>query len=164
MEVRFRRADEEDLNDLLHLKTESWFGTHTITLANSITQKKWLEQLSENTHCPRNLILIGYYLGVNIGCFKLANIDWQNRKAEAGWDIYALLRGRGYGKKIVKDGVELCFTHLNLRRLSAEILVTNEASLKCAEYAGFKIEGVQKKTIFKNGEYVDNLLLGILRD
>lgn len=164
--VHFRRVDKQDIQALLDLKNESWFGTHTITLANSITQEKWLEKISEDTHCPRNLVLVGHLMVAkaanDFGIFKILNIDWQNRKAEVGWDVYKSHRRKGLGKQLVKAGVSFCFNILNLRRLDAQILQDNEASIICAKHAGFALEGVQKKAIFKNGDYVDNVLFGVL--
>jgi RimJ/RimL family protein N-acetyltransferase len=105
-----------------------------------------------------------YKQDLEFGIFKLFNIDWQSRKAEAGWDIFEQFRGQGQGKKLVEAGVAFAFDIMNLRRLDAQILVTNEASLKCANHAGFKIEGCQKKSIFKNNQYIDNLILGIIKE
>ena len=165
-DIEFRKADRQDLEDLLELKNESWFGTHTVTLANSISQEKWLESISNETHSPKNLMLIAEITNDGqkhqIGVFKILHIDWQSRRAEVGWDIYHHFRGKGYGKKIVKAGIEFCFKILNLRRLDAQILANNEASQKCAVQAGFEREGIQKQAIFKLGKYVDNCLYGIL--
>jgi RimJ/RimL family protein N-acetyltransferase len=172
-DIKFRRVDENDLERLTGLKLETYNSTHTIAFVNSINQKKWLESVSENSHCPRNLVLMAtgkyldeeskkYYDG-EFGIFKLLNIDWQNRKADAGWDVFHWHRNKGYGKTLVKAGVHFAFYTMNLRRLNAEILVTNEPSIKCAEYAGFKQEGLQKEAIYKNGNYVDNLLYGVTK-
>jgi len=165
-DIEFRKADRQDLKDLLELKNESWFGTHTVTLANSISQEKWLESISTETHSPKNLMLIAEITNdgrkQQIGVFKIFHINWQSRRAEAGWDIYHHFRGKGYGKKIVKAGVDFCFKMLNLRRLDAQILANNEASQKCAAEAGFEREGIQKQAIFKLGKYVDNHLYGLL--
>lgn len=162
--IAFRKADKFDAAKLLDLKNESHFGTHTVTFANLISQEKWIESISCETHCPRNLVLIANVQILNnydCGIFKILNIDWQNRKAEAGWDVYKDFRGNGYGKKLVKAGVDFAFEIMNLHRLDAQILVTNQASLKCARQAGFIQEGLQKKAIIKNGEYIDNVLLGV---
>jgi len=170
--IRFRKIEEEDLQFLLEIKNESWFGTHRTTIVNLTNQKKWFKSLcQEDVNCPKNLVLIaegvadptyeGFY---PIGTFKIINIDWQNRRGEAGWDVHCTWRQKGWGKKIVKAGVDFCFELLNLRILDAQILITNKASQKCAAAAGFEQEGKQKRAIFKNKEYVDNLLYGILRD
>lgn len=166
--MAFRKADKCDAAELLDLKNESHFGTHTVTYANLSSQEKWLESISCETHCPRNLVLIANVQvltsGHDCGIFKILNIDWQNRRAEVGWDIYKDFRGRGYGKKLVKAGVDFAFNVLNLHRLDAQILITNEISLKCAKAAGFQINGRQDKAIFKNGKYIDNLILGVLNE
>lgn len=169
--INFRKAEKSDAKTLLDLKNESHFGTHTVTLANITTQEKWLENINHETHCPRNLVLVGScYLShkeeelYDIGIFKLLDIDWQNRRAKVGWDIFSDFRRKGLGTKIVKAGVDFAFNILNLHRLDAQILITNEASLKCAKVAGFQIDGRQDKAVFKNGKYIDNLILGILNE
>lgn len=168
--ISFHKADKRNAAELLNLKNESHFGTHTVTLANMTSQEKWLEHISYETHCPRDLVLMAgsQYANTedhyNFGVFKLFNIDWQSRRAEVGWDVFQDYRGKGKGKKLVEAGVAFAFEILNLRRLDAQILVTNEASLKCAEAAGFVIEGRQRQTIFKKDQYVDNLILGVLKD
>ena len=166
--ISFRKADKQDAGILLSLKNESHFGTHTVTFANMTSQEKWLESISYETHCPKNLVLIATIThdmnNSNCGIFKLLNIDWQSRKAEAGWDIFSHFRGQGFGKKLVFAGVAFAFQVMNLRRLDAQILTTNKASLKCAENAGFKLEGKQKQAIYKYGKYIDNLIYGILKE
>lgn len=166
-DIKFRKLDKTDITNLLSLKNESWRSTHTVTLANFISQERWIESISLETHCPRNLVLVASCENddcntVNIGILKFLNIDWQNRKAEVGWDVYKPYRGKGFGKKIVAASVKFAKEVLNLRRLEAEILVTNVASLHCALEAGFIKEGLQKEAIFKLGNYVDNILLGVL--
>lgn len=161
--VGFRKAEKTDAKSLLDLKNESWFGTHTVTLANLASQEKWLESISYETHCPRNLVLMASNGPITFGIFKILNVDWQSRKAEVGWDIFKCNRGKGLGKKLVKAGVDFAFEVLNLRRLDAQILVTNQRSLACAQASGFEIEGTQRRAIFKKNEYIDNLLLGLLR-
>lgn len=164
-----RKVDERDLNWLLELKSESWFGTHRVSIVNSENQKKYIDSLNnQDIHNPKDLILVGETendqgYDTPVGIFKILNTDWTSRRAEVGWDIYRLHRRRGYGKRIVRAGVEFCFQLLNLRRLDAQILQTNEASVKCAEAAGFVKEGVQAQAIYKNGVYLDNFIYGKLR-
>lgn len=166
--IAFRKIDKSDAAKLLELKNESHFGTHTVTYANLSSQEKWIESISHDTRCPRDLVLMANYNGPiyknDCGIFKIFNIDWQNRKAEVGWDIFQYFRGQGLGKKSVKAGVDFCFQILNLHRLDTQILITNEASLKCARAAGFQIDGRQDKAILKNGKYIDNLILGVLNE
>jgi len=130
--VMFRKADTGNAQILLDLKNESHFGTHTLTLANYTSQVAWLESISHETHCPRNLVLMAaldqttqYAVDFDFGVLKLFHIDWQSRRAEIGWDVFKDFRQKGYGKKLVKAGVDFAFHMLNLHRLEAQILVTN---------------------------------------
>jgi RimJ/RimL family protein N-acetyltransferase len=169
--VHFRKADKGDARTLLCLKNESHFGTHTVTLANLTSQEAWLNSISHETHCPRDLVLMAsaerpnhQFSTDDFGVIKLFNIDWQSRRAEIGWDVFKEFRRKGYGKKLVTAGVTFAFKLMNLHRLDAQILVTNEASLKCAEAAGFIIEGRQRQVVLKEGKYIDNLILGVLNE
>jgi RimJ/RimL family protein N-acetyltransferase len=168
--ILFRKIDAADQGDLIDLKNESWFGTHRVSLVSDASQRRWLlDLIAEDIHVPKNLVLVGSIdlpeiSGASVGIFKILNIDWQSRLAAVGWDVYKSYRGRGLGKKLVKAGVDFCFGVLNLHRLNAEILDKNVASYKCALAAGFKKEGFQAKAIRRNGEWLDNLLYGIVAE
>lgn len=165
--IMFRRLEASDLPDLTALKNESWFGTHRVSFVSDISQQKWLSGLDdEDIHAPRNLVLVAGIQDteVNVGIFKVTGIDWQSGSAHVGWDIYKMHRGDGWGKKIVKAGVDFCFDVLNLYRLQAEILQENQRSLACAEAAGFRKEGVQRCAVLRNRKRFDSLVYGILND
>lgn len=166
-DIKFRKLDKSDLRDLLDLKSGSWYGTHRIALLNIQDQERWFERISDHPHTPNHLILVAVIEDETghdkpCGIFKLLNIDWQNRRAEAGWDIYTSQRGKGLGKKLVKAGVHFAKEVLSLHRLSAEILVCNFASRQCAVKAGFVKEGHQKSVILRNGTYIDNEIYGLV--
>lgn len=160
--ISLSKVSKDDLPLLLELKQESWFGTHRISLVNLEDQLFWFEKLDKNIHNPNALFLIAEKDNEKIGDFKFTSIDWVSRKADVGWDIFANRRGKGLGKDLVKAGITFGAKLLNLHRMNAEILKTNIASQKCAEYAGFTLEGTRKQEIWKNNEYVDNLLYGYL--
>lgn len=165
--LSFRKLNKSDLEDLNKLKNESWFGTHRISIVNIDDQIKWYDSLDRNPHTPSHLFLICELItneSIKIGTFKFNSIDWYSKRAEVGWDVFHSLRGKGFGKKIVKAGVGFAVDVLNLHRLTAEILETNKASQKCAEEAGFNLEGTKLKEILKNNEYVDNRIYGIILD
>ncbi len=47
-------------------------------------------------------------------------------------------------------------------RLEADTLAGNKAMIRVAEKAGFKREGVRKRRIKINGNYEDEVLLGMI--
>ena len=169
--VVFRKLMKEDLNRLLCLKNESWSNTHKVTITNMDDQYKWYESLlKESVNYPNNLVLIaaikldkgGEPLTPTFGMYKILNINWVNRTANVGWDVFKVCRGKGYGKKMVAAGASFCFDVLNLRRLNAEILADNTASIKCAEAAGFTLEGTKMQEVHRCGKYIDSHVYGKL--
>ena len=162
--ITLRKISEKDLSDLVSLKHESWKNTHHITICNMSDQMKWFHSLDNHPHSPRHLFLVACSKErKNVGVFKIADIDYINRTADVGWDVYEQFRNAGNGKNIVKAGVAFCFEVLNLRRLNAEILVNNPSSMKCAESAGFSLEGRKIEAVCKEGVFIDSLLYGLLQ-
>jgi len=164
-DLAFFKLEEEDLDNLLKLKQESWGTTHNVTIANRDDQDRWFALLDQNVHSPRNLVLIARHYngaGAKVGIFKITNVDYISRTADTAWDIFADHRGKGLGKKIVAGGSHFCLDILNLRRLTAEILSINEASLKCACAAGYLYEGTKRQLTHKNGEFLDSQVWGLL--
>ena len=162
-DLHLRKVAEEDLPLLLALKSESWERTHRTAIANMVDQRRWLESLDPSIHQPGQLVLIAE-IDRPIGTFKISDIEWVNRRANVGWDIFEKYRGRGFGKKLVVVGTHFCFNVLNLHRLDAEILENNVASIKCATAAEFVLEGTKREAVFKNGVYLNSLVFGCLNN
>lgn len=162
MDVQFFKLTRRDLPLLWKLKQESWPFTHHITITTPEEQEKWFDSLDSHPHSPRNLVLVADGPVPNFGIFKIANIDYISRSADVGWDVFEENRGQGLGKQLVAAGAAYCVQTLNLRRLTAEILATNVISQKCAEHAGFVVEGRKREAIHKQGYYVDSLIYGFL--
>lgn len=161
-----RKLAEKDLPLLLHLKQESWFGTHRVSIVNGSDQLRWFQGLDSDPHCPANLVLIAELekdVSGPVGIFKVAAVDYVSRVADVGWDVFADQRGKGLGKKLVCAGVSFCVSILNLRRLNAEILESNHASKSCARSAGFEKEGCKRSCIYKEGKYIDSEVWGYVR-
>jgi RimJ/RimL family protein N-acetyltransferase len=110
------------------------------------------------------LIAIDSKTNNKVGLYKIQNIDWINRKYDSAHDIFEEYRGKGFSKPVLECGIDLGFEVLNMNRIDGEILENNVASIKSAEYAGFKHEGVRRKSIHKCGEYLNSIHIGILKE
>jgi len=163
--MHLRKIDRDDLHLLADLKRDSWLGTHQVTIANKEDQDRWFESLCQNVDSPKNLVLIATMNNqhnTKIGIFKIFGADYINRSADVGWDVFECFRGEGLGKPLVAAGCAFCFDILALRRLTAEILANNIASQKCAQSAGFTLEGTKRHAVHRLGEYIDSHILGLL--
>jgi RimJ/RimL family protein N-acetyltransferase len=97
-----------------------------------------------------------------IGFAHLTKIDWISRVAYVGILIGDLdYRGKGVGKSILAELIEVARSTLNLRKLCAEIIGSNAASLHLFSEAGFTKEGSLKKQVFRAGMLQDLILVGL---
>ena len=102
---------------------------------------------------------------VIVGCVYFLNIDNINLSA----DLHIMIgekenRGKGIGSYAVKALVEHAFYNLNLRRIQLEVLEYNTAARALYRKIGFIEEGIKRKAVYKNGEYVDELIMALLKE
>jgi len=161
--ILLRKLEHHDLPSLLALKQESWFGTHNIAIINSSDQERWFEKIS-TSHTDIYLIAVDYTTGMNVGIYKINNIDWVNHSQDIGLDVYKVHRNQGYGVKVLEAGVDFGFEILNINRINTEILESNVASQKLAAKGGFIREGIKRQCVYKCGNYLDSLLYSMLKE
>lgn len=85
------------------------------------------------------------------------------KNAELGYWLGEPFWGRGIITQAVKDIVALGFQILDIDRIFARPFGSNIASQKVLEKAGFVLEGRFDKTIWKNGQYEDELVYAVRR-
>jgi RimJ/RimL family protein N-acetyltransferase len=73
-------------------------------------------------------------------------------------------RGKGYGTEATKLLVDYLFLSRNLIRIQAHTDARNTVSQKALQNAGFKKEGIIRKSVFARGEWRDRALYSILRE
>jgi len=100
-----------------------------------------------------------------IGHVGLYEIDFRVRAAE-----FAILIGdrtewgKGIGKACTKFVVNYGFSELNLNRIHLSVLSSNGKAIRLYEQIGFRIEGRLRQAQYKNGQYLDVLVLALLRE
>jgi RimJ/RimL family protein N-acetyltransferase len=99
-----------------------------------------------------------------IGDCGLFGIDWRIRQAEFGIVIGAKQHwDKGYGTEAVKLILQHGFNTLNLNRIALRVYENNPRAIKAYEKAGYKVEGRLRQGHYDNGEYIDVILMSILR-
>jgi RimJ/RimL family protein N-acetyltransferase len=89
--------------------------------------------------------------------------DIQCKNAELGYWLAEPYWGKGIISKAVEQIVDYGFKTWKISRIFARPFGTNIASQKVLEKAGFKLEARLDKTLFKNGEYLDELIYAVRR-
>lgn len=95
----------------------------------------------------------------------LLDIDFINLSA----DLHIMIgkeecRGKGIGTFAVTSMINHAFLHLNLRRIQLEVLEYNSIAMSLYKKVGFVEEGRRRKAVYKDGKYVDMVVMGLLRD
>jgi RimJ/RimL family protein N-acetyltransferase len=98
-----------------------------------------------------------------IGHISLHNVDSINRNAFLGIVIGdAENRGKGYGEEAIRLAVNYGFKTLNFHSIALSVHSDMPAAIACYQKVGFKEVGRMREWVFKNGRYVDKILMEIL--
>lgn len=100
--------------------------------------------------------------GALVGTATLWGIDNHNRSAHVGLGLLPSARGKGYGTDVVAVLCHYGFVMRGLHRLQIDTLSDNAAMLRSAERNGFVREGVLRSAAWVMGEFLDEVLLGLL--
>lgn len=87
--------------------------------------------------------------------------DILRKNAEIGYWLSEEHWGKGIISNAIQQIVPYGFENLDIVRIFARIYGTNIPSQKVVEKCGFKLEGRFEKTIFKNNEFLDELIYSI---
>ena len=124
-------------------------------------EQQWLQGQTSYTRGEYQFAVEDFE-GNLVGRCGPTKVDWKNRVGELGIMIGAAYRGRGYGREAMALLCDFCFRQMNLRKLKVSVLATNEAALRCYKRNGFREEGILKEEVFRDGRYVDVVLLSLL--
>lgn len=101
-----------------------------------------------------------------IGIAILSDLDWKNRTA--GFGIKTMIGKRiktvGAGIDAMMAMYRYAFNELGLHRINAHRLADNQGSALLARRCGIQDEGLQRSCIFKNGQWKDLVIAGILEE
>lgn len=101
---------------------------------------------------------------IDIGTTFLKNIDQVSHKAEFGIFIgESSARGRGLASAIVTVTLAVAFEELKLNKVYLTVLSSNESAIHAYQKSGFIQEGVLRQDFYDGREYVDVVMMGILR-
>jgi RimJ/RimL family protein N-acetyltransferase len=166
--VGLRARHPEDvpvLHEALHDDVELWSRTHT---------QPWRPLTADAADAPfadgHDSGAVEVFSVVTLGDGELSGdavlwgIDNHSRSAHIGVGLLPAFRGRGLGVDVVRVLVRYAFVTRGLHRLQAETLAHNAAMIRAAEAVGFGHEGTLRRAAWVNGEFVDEVIYGLLAD
>jgi len=147
-----------------------WINDREIVLLNAPykpvyenAHKQWFEKIQERT----DLVILGIRHKESnklIGSCQLLNINYIHRSAELQIRIAEKSeQGLGFGTAAIHLLISHAFIDLNLNRISVQVFSTNVRALYVYEKTGFKKEGILRQAAFIDGQYIDIIVLGLLK-
>lgn len=166
--VRLRAAERDDLPTFVR-----WFNDPEVTqyLAMYVPmslalEERWFEKILDDRDSFFFVVeaLVGQK-PVPIGTLALVSIDWKNRNAGFGISISEKdFWGQGYGTEATRVSLRFAFHELNLKRVYLDVYDFNKRAIRSYEKAGFTHEGTKRQAFFRDGQYHDVHMMGILRE
>jgi ribosomal-protein-alanine N-acetyltransferase len=99
-----------------------------------------------------------------VGYVQISNINAVHRSADLGIRIGAEAnRNKGYGKEALRLALMHCWNHLNLNRVQLLVFKHNSRAINAYQANGFRREGRLRKAAFIEGEWIDLIVMAILR-
>jgi ribosomal-protein-alanine N-acetyltransferase len=97
-----------------------------------------------------------------VGAVTVKNLH--HTRPELSYWIHPAHQGEGYGTEATEVAVDYVFSAHEVRGLQAQAFAPNEGSVGVLENLGFTHEGTLRDARFRDGEYVDVVWYGLLRE
>lgn len=127
-------------------------------------EQEWYESLKKNKD-TYDFAIEALDEKLYIGGCGIYEIDWNNGVCEVG--IYIgdkNFRGKGYGTEAMKLLLDFIYEQTNLNKVQLEVFSFNQRAICSYKKCGFVVEGRIRQRIFRNGEYHDKVIMGLLRE
>lgn len=127
-------------------------------------QLKWFERVDQAT----DKIIFAICLregGGHVGNVSLDSVENRHRTARLSIFIGdSAQRGKSIGTRAIRLLADYAFDFLNLNRIWCKARAGDDQILRFYEALGFKLEGIMRQHEFIDGQYVDKMILGLLRN
>ena len=156
--IRFKKLEEDDLqflNDVRNEYCEEFLhDSRQFTLEET---KQWFHKYNPDFY----IITLD---NEKIGYFRLSNYSDVNKNIYIGADISPKFKGKGFGKLSYEKFIPFLFETYNLNKISLEVLSNNIIALNLYKKLGFVTEGVKRQEVYKNNQWVDSIIMSILKN
>lgn len=165
MAIIIRKWNSEDRDSLAEYANNIsiWnnlrnYFPHPYTLEHA---DSWIEQCNlESLPFHFAIDLDGKAIG---GIGLILNHDVYLKSAEISYWVAQPFWGMGIATEAIRQMTEYSFYYFDIVRIYAEVFESNKASMRALEKNGYYLEGVRRKSVFKNEVLMDDYIWVKLR-
>ncbi len=123
-------------------------------------EETWVKSQKGNKNGEYNFAIEDIKTKKYIGGCNIQNVNWLTRVALVGIMIGDKdYLGKGYGTDAMKVLMKFIFQDMNIRKIRLSTFSFNVRAQKSYEKCGFKVEGILKDEVFKDGKYYDEIVM-----
>jgi len=163
--VTFRRARPDDVEFLAELVTHEEVEPF-LAVVGPKTRDELRADVERSDAEPGAFgVFVIEVDGKRAGTMRFEQVNTRSRIAHlSGLAVHPDHRGRRVADEAARALQRHLFDELGYHRLQLEVYGFNERALRHAERAGFVHEGVRRKAYWRNGEWVDGVLYGLVAE
>lgn len=161
-----RPIEENQLDLLRHHRNDysTWVNLSDACSIHQDQQLAWYKKLVFDS--TKKYFMLWTTAGFGdqpIGLIRIDEIDYINRSARVGCDIFSNFRGNGLGTQAMELTKDYCFNVLNMHRLWLSVAEYNNVAYAVYKKVGFLTEGTQKDALYRFGKYNDYTMMSLIK-
>lgn len=172
MNAEIRTLDEEDaaVFQVLRLRAlrehpESFAQSYESQAATPIHDVR--ERLRDVSEAPHDFIL-GMFSGCDligmVGFRRHRGVRMQHKGDIWGMYVVAEAQGHGLGKLMIQNAIERAGRIPRLKQINLAVVSSNTAARNLYLSLGFQVYGLEKRSAFVNGKYLDDEYMTLFLD
>ncbi|MGL5753970.1 MAG: GNAT family N-acetyltransferase [Paraclostridium sp.] len=152
--------DSEAINEIRRMK-----GVKENTLAISSERLERTKRITENLDTNSHIIVAEIIENSDKKVVGVASLNVNvspriRHSASVGISIHSEYQGKGIGTKLMEELLDLADNWLMLVRVELGVYPDNIKAIKLYESLGFEKEGLKKYSAIKDGQYIDEIIMG----
>ncbi|MDC0324454.1 GNAT family N-acetyltransferase [Akkermansiaceae bacterium] len=161
--VSINEADSAFMVSLLNDQRIARMEGKNEMLISMDQQRAWVEK-NKLSKSRLSLIIFEKTEKKRVGYISFKYVNQISRIGHVGIKIQQNSQGLGYGSDALRTLTDYLFCQLNIHRLQSTIVEFNKPSINLfVKKFGWKIEGQLRKSVYSEGRYFDQLIIGLLR-
>ena len=160
--VTIRRATLNDVPSITQMHADYSAYANTLQLPYP-TEKTWEVRLGANDPLVTQFVAMLDDKVVGLLVINQASQARRKHVATFGITVSEAHQGKGIGSQLMLVMVDYCDNWLNIHRIELEVFATNESGVGLYEKFGFELEGKMRDYAFRDGQYVDAVMMSRIK-